>query len=163
MPRDSTPSRSAILTAALQTLRRDGLAGFSIGAVAQRAGVAKGLVLYHHGSRARLLARCGAALAAERERRLAQSLAGGPGASALDACWAELRRQEEDGTARAWLALCAAGVIDRSTGNADFEAVARDMLLDGCSAALAAGVPLADAQDALTAGWLALLDLRGTG
>jgi AcrR family transcriptional regulator len=159
MPPDSTPTRSAILSAALQTLRRAGLDGFTIAAIAQRAGVAKGLVPYHFGSRQRLLARCGAEIAEERARRLAAALDGRTGAAAADAGWEELRRQQADGTARAWQALCSADVIDRSNNNQDFEDTARGMLLDGCSAALATGAPLQDVKDAFDAGWLALLDL----
>jgi AcrR family transcriptional regulator len=159
MPRDSAPTRSAILAASLQTLRGDGLDGFSIAAVAQRAAVPKGLVLYHFRSRQRLLASCGLAIAEERSRRLAAAQAGGSGAANADACWEELRRQNTDGTARAWLALCSADMIDRSTKQTDFEETARQMLLDGCAAAIATGVPLQDVREAFDTGWLALLDL----
>jgi len=159
MPRDPTPARSAILAGALQTLRRDGLDGFSIAAVAHRAAVAKGLVLYHFGSRQQLLASCGMAIAEERSRRLAAAQAGGSGAAEADACWEELRRQDADGTARAWLALCSAGLIDRSTKQTDFEEAARHMLLDGCAAAIATGAPLQEVREAFDTGWLALLDL----
>src|SRR5258708_40355225 len=77
MPRDSAPTRSAILAAALQTLRGDGLDDFSIATVAQGAAVPKGLVLYHFRSRQQLLASCGKAIAEERSRRLAGAQAGG--------------------------------------------------------------------------------------
>jgi len=162
MPRDSTPARSAILAAALQTLRREGLDGFSIARVAQRAGVAKGLVLYHYASRQRLLARCGLEIESARAHRLAAALSGASGhAAAADACWAELRRQADDGTARAWLALSAAGIIDRSDNNEDLESLSRVLVLDGCAAALATRVPLQDVKDAFDAGWLALLEAGG--
>ncbi len=159
MPRDPTPARSAILAAALHTLRNDGLDGFTIAAVAQRAAVAKGLVLYHFGSRGRLLAHCGKAIAEERARRLAAALAGGTAVAAADACWEELRRQHADGTTRAWLALCSAGVIDRSARQGNFEDTAREFLVDGCAVALATGATLQDVREAFDAGWLALLDL----
>ena len=55
MPKDSAPSRSAILAAAVHTLKRGGIEGFTLDGVARRAGVVKGLVLYHYGSRGRLL------------------------------------------------------------------------------------------------------------
>lgn len=158
MPRDSTPARSAILAAALQTLRREGLGGFSIGVVARRAGVAKGLVLYHFESRQRLLARCAAEIETARAQRLSAACSGAAGAAAADACWAELRRQAEDGTARAWMALCAADVVDRSTNDEDFEGSVRNLLLDGCAAALATGIPSRDVKEAFDAGWLALLE-----
>ncbi len=159
MPRDPTPARSAILAGALQTLRRDGLDGFSIASVAHRAAVAKGLVLYHFGSRQQLLAHCGAALAEERARRLSTARSSGTALAAADACWEELRRQHSDGTTRAWLALCSAGVLDRSSRQTDFEETARECLVDGCAVALATGAPLQEVREALDAGWLALLDL----
>jgi len=159
MPRDSAPTRSAILAASLQTLRGGGLDGFSIAAVAQRAAVPKGLVLYHFGSRQQLLADCGRAAAEDRSRRLALAQAGSSGAAGADACWEELRRQDADGTARAWLALCSGGLIDRSTKQMDFEETARQMLLDGCAAAIATGGPLQEVREAFDSGWLALLDL----
>jgi AcrR family transcriptional regulator len=162
MPRDSTPARSAILAAALQTLRREGLGGFSIAVVAQRAGVAKGLVLYHFGSRQRLLARCASEIESARAGRLAAAMdRGAGGAAAADACWTELSRQAEDGTARAWLSLCAADAIDRSDKNENFEGLVRSLLLDGCTAALAAGRPPRDVREAFDAGWLALLEASG--
>src|SRR3981081_3954308 len=71
------------------------------------------------------------------------ALARGAGMVAVDACWEELRRQAEDGTARAWLGLCAAGLIPGPGSDAGFEGAARQAVLDGCAAALAAGAPLA--------------------
>jgi hypothetical protein len=115
--------------------------------------------LYHFGSRQQLLASCGLATAEDRSRRLAVARAGGSGAASADACWEELRRQDADGTARAWLALCSAGLIDRSTKQTDFEETARQMLLDGCAAAIATGGPLQEVREAFDTGWLALLDL----
>ncbi len=160
MPKDSAPTRSAILAAAVHTLKRDGLEGFTVAGVARRAGVVKGLVLYHYGSRSRLLRAAAGQVAGDRAAALRRALGtGGGGAAAVDACWAELRRQAEDGTARAWLGLCAAGLIDRTGDDAGLEGAARQAALDGCGAALAAGAPLADVRDAYHALWLALLDV----
>lgn len=159
MPKDSSSTRSGILAAAVETLRRGGIEGFTLDAVAQRAGVVKGLVLYHYASRGSLLRAAAARVAEIRSAAIARVLSSGSGTAALDACWDELRRQAEDGTARAWLGLCAAGLIDRSANNGGFEEAARDALIDGCAAALATGVPLADARDAYDALWLALLDV----
>ena len=158
MPKDSAPTRSAILAAAVHTLKRGGIEGFTLEAVARRAGVVKGLVLYHYGSRGRLLRTAALEVANERSAGLANALARG-GTVAVDACWEELRRQAEDGTARAWLGLCAAGLIGPPGGDAGFEGAARQAVLDGCAAALAAGVPLADLRDGYHALCLALLDL----
>ena len=161
MPKDSAPTRSAILAAALQALKRGGFDAFSIDAVARRAGVAKGLVLYHFESRRRLLRLCADEIAAERARRLTRALASGPGAAGIDAVWKELMRQDEDGTARAWLSLCAAGIVAPATGNPGFEERARQAILDGCTAALAARAPATELRDAYNALWLALLDVGG--
>lgn len=163
MPKDPAPTRSAILAAALQTLKRDGLEGFAIEAVARRAGVAKGLVLYHFKARRRLIALCARNVQTERARRLAAALGDGLGAAAADRCWQELLRQQHDGLARAWLGLCAGGITDRSINDVDFEERARQLLLDGCAAGLAAGVPAGELKDAFDAVWLALLDVTETG
>jgi len=159
LPKDAASTRSNILAAAVQTLQRGGIEGFTLDAIARRAGVVKGLVLYHYASRGRLLRAAAAEIAATRTAAIQRALASGAGAGALDACWDELRRQAEDGTARAWISLCAAGLIDRSARNAEFEDAARDAVIDGTAIALAAGVPLADAKDAYDALWLSLLDI----
>ena len=110
----------------MQTLQRGGVEGFTLEAVARRAGVVKGLILYHYASRGRLLRAAAAQIATSRSAAIERALASARGAEAFDACWAELRRQAEDGTARAWLSLCTAGLIDRSARNAHFEDAARD-------------------------------------
>lgn len=159
VPKDSTPTRLAILSAAVQALKHAGLDRFTIEAVARRAGVAKGLVLYHFESRRRLLRLCAAEVGSERERRLAAALGAGRGADAIDAVWEELLREEEDGTARAWLALGAAGVMEPPAERYGFENLAQRAVLDGCAAALAARVPADELHDAYHALWLALLDV----
>ena len=156
MPKDSTPTRRAIVDGALDVLRRDGLTRFSVEAVARRAGVAKGLVIYHFGSRGALLAECARLIAAARADGISAALASTRGVGRVDACWDELVRQQADGTARAWLGLVAAGLAPPGPAE-EFEARARGALLDGCSAALAAGASpetLRTAHDAL---WLALV------
>ena len=123
----------------------------------------KGLVLYHYASRARLLRAAASEIAASRSVALEHALGSASGTAGLDACWEELRRQAEDGTARAWISLCAAGLIDRSARNATFEDAAREAIVDGCAVALATGVPLADARDAYDALWLTLLEVTAKG
>jgi len=159
VPKDAAPSRSAILAAAVHTLKRGGIEGFTLDGVARRAGVVKGLVLYHYGSRSRLLRTAATEVVNQRAAGLANALARGAGTVAVDACWEELRRQAEDGTARAWLGVCAAGLIDGRASDAGIESAARQAVLDGCAAGLAAGAPLAELRDAYHALWLALLDL----
>jgi AcrR family transcriptional regulator len=159
MPKDAASTRATILAAAVQTLQRGGVEGFTLDAVARRAGVAKGLILYHYASRARLLRAAASQIATARDAALQGALGGAVGADGLDACWEELRRQAEDGTGRAWLSLCAAGLIDRSARNAELEEAARESILDGATAALVSGVSLEDARDAYDALWLALLEV----
>jgi len=158
LPKDATATRSGILAAAVQTLQRGGVEGFTLDAVARRAGVVKGLVLYHYASRGRLLRAAAAQIDASRSAALARALSS-PGAAGLESCWEELRRQSADGTTRAWLSLCAAGLVDRSAKKVEFEAAARDAIVDGSAIALATGVPLADARDAYDALWLSLLEV----
>ena len=159
MPKDASSTRAAILSAAVQTLQRAGVEGFTLEAVARRAGVVKGLVLYHYGSRGRLLRAAASQVGASRDAAVTKALAAGSGMQGVDACWEELRRQTEDGTARAWLSLCAAGLIDRSARNGRLDEMARSALVDGCAIALASGIPLAEARDVYNALWLALLDV----
>jgi hypothetical protein len=83
-------------------------------AVARRAGVVKGLVIYHFVPRPPL--KDAAAHVAEvRTAAIEQVLSNRSGTAALDACWEELRRQADDGTARAWLSLSAAGLLTDRT------------------------------------------------
>ena len=159
MPKDSTATHSGILAAAVDTLRRGGVEAFTLDAVARRAGVVKGLVIYHYASRSRLLRAAASRIAETRTTAITHVFSTGFSTAALDACWEELRRQAEDGTARAWLSCCAAGLIDRSVNNGGFEEAARDALIDGCATGLASGVPLADVRDAYDALWLALLEV----
>jgi AcrR family transcriptional regulator len=159
MPRDSTATRSAILTAALQLLKEGGLTGFSIEGVAARAGVAKGLVIYHYDSRARLLTLCAEQLARDRAERLAAARGGKKGVAQVDALWEELVRQQEDGTARAWLSLAAGGALAPPPSGNDVLAQASRALLDGCSAGLAAGGEPTALREAYEALALALMKL----
>ncbi len=55
LPKDAASTRANILAAAVQTLQRGGVEGFTLDGVARRAGVVKGLILYHYASRGRLL------------------------------------------------------------------------------------------------------------
>ena len=155
MPRDGTATRSAIVDAALALLRDGGLPGLSVERVATRADVAKGLVLYHYGTRAGLVELCGRRLEEERAARL-RAAGEGKGIAAVDALWDELVRQQEDGTTRAWLSLAAAGAVKTPAGE-ELVAQAKRALLDGCAAALAAGGDRAAVREAYEALALALL------
>jgi AcrR family transcriptional regulator len=155
MPRDGTKTRSAIVQAALALLRAGGLSALSVERIAMGAAVAKGLVLYHYGSRAGLVELCGQRLDEERAARM-RAAGQGKGIAAVDALWDELVRQHEDGTARAWLSLAAAGVVQGAPED-DLIAQARRALLEGCAAARAAGGERAAVREAYEALALALL------
>lgn len=163
MPRDGTATREAIVEGALALLRERGLPGFSVEGVASKADVAKGLVLYHYGSRAALVALCAGQLERERAQRFHATAARGPGIGTVDAQWEELVRQQEDGTGRAWLSLAAAGAITATGADEDLGAQARRTLLDGCAAALAAGAERGGLREAYEALSLALLRMEEAG
>ena len=155
MPRDGTNTRNAIVNGALALLRDGGLSRLSVEGVAARADVAKGLVLYHYKSRAQLVELCGRRLEEDRADRL-QAAGRGQGIAAVDAVWEELLRQQDDGTARAWLSLAAVGAVAPGV-SADPVAQAQRTLLDGCAAALATGADRAIVREAYEALALALL------
>src|SRR5438093_7993871 len=90
VPKDATSTRSTILAAAVQTLQRVGVEGFTLEAVARRAGVVKGLILYHYASRSRLLRTAASQVAEARAAAIERALASASGAAGLDACWEEL-------------------------------------------------------------------------
>jgi AcrR family transcriptional regulator len=156
MARDPAATRRRILESALRLLRTRGIDAFSVEAVAGGAAVAKGLVIYHYGSRAHLLRQCGAALQAERRDRLRWARESAPGIQGIDACWEELRRQTADGTTRAWLGLVAVGAVP-APAEPDPDAVVVAGVLDGCAVALAVGVAEAAVREAHDALWLAVL------
>jgi AcrR family transcriptional regulator len=134
-----------------------GIGAFAVEAVARGAGVAKGLVIYHFGSRDALLRECGAALCAERAARLARARSA-PGVRGIDACWEELRRQTDDGTTRGWMGVLAAGVAPPARERQDAATHANAALLDGCAIALAKGSPEAAVRECYETLQLALLD-----
>ncbi len=95
MPKDATATRANILAAAVQILQRGGIEGFTLDAVARRAGVGKGLILYHYASRGRLLRAAASQIATLRSAGIEGALASGSGAQFEDAA----REAVIDGTA----------------------------------------------------------------
>jgi AcrR family transcriptional regulator len=99
--------KEEIAAAAERVLLETGLSGWSIDRVAAEAGCAKGLVPYHHGSKAALLTTVGARLTRVRiDRRLA-SLTGSGATDALDALWDALLGEVRSREWAAWTALAA--------------------------------------------------------
>jgi AcrR family transcriptional regulator len=96
--------RQRITDAATRVLIRDGLDRWTVEAVASEAGCAKGLVHYHHGTKAKLLAEVAGQLSRHRmdQRRSALTHSG---ASGLDALWEVLEGNASSGRTAAWLSL----------------------------------------------------------
>ena len=82
-----------------------GLAGLTIGIVAERAQVSTALIHYHFDTKARLLVAAGERIAAQRATRRTAALAVGQGLESLDALWAQLVAGVVEGLERAWLEL----------------------------------------------------------
>jgi AcrR family transcriptional regulator len=96
--------KEQISGAALEVLVQDGLEKWTVSAVADHAGCAKGLVHYHHKTKEQLLATAADQLARARaEDRLGALRTGGT--EALDALWNILVTTASTGRTRAWLSL----------------------------------------------------------
>jgi AcrR family transcriptional regulator len=154
MARDGAPTRRRILEAATRLLRTRGIDAFAIEAVARGAGVAKGLVIYHFGSRAELLRECGAAVQADRVERLRQARATDSGSAVSTPAW-----EEPGGRRRTGRRARGSSQPAAPAPRPDPDAAAGAGVLDGCALALAAGVTEASVREAHDALWLALLQV----
>jgi AcrR family transcriptional regulator len=174
--------KNEILNASVQTVVEDGLSGWTVDAVARRAGCAKGLVPYHHGSKQALLEATAHALAdrhaAVRHRALGSRRA--QGTAALDALWEALRAEVDSGFFAAWLAVLSDPALQPSVRASSAERPAEliqlaaralalapedlplpqtvDTVLDGCQLRLLQGfVREQTVRDAYERLWLSLL------
>jgi len=116
VPKDASSTRATILAAAVHTLQRGGVEGFLARRYrAARRGRQRADPLPLRITQS--VAAPGSLPTGGGPRRGDHTRAGNqPRYGGLDACWEVLRRQTEDGTTRAWLSLCGAGLIDRSAG-----------------------------------------------
>ena len=96
--------KEQISGAALDVLVRDGLEKWTVSAVADQAGCAKGLVHYHHKTKEQLLGTAADHLARARAEDRLGALGTG-GTEALDALWTVLVAAASSGRTRAWLSL----------------------------------------------------------
>jgi AcrR family transcriptional regulator len=96
--------RARIVEAAKSILVRKGLTGWTVDAVAREAGCAKGLIHYHHRSKAALLAAAATSLRSDRIARRAAAFER-RGTRALDALWTVLAAEVASGECSAWLGL----------------------------------------------------------
>jgi AcrR family transcriptional regulator len=95
----------AITDAALDLLKREGLNGWTVEAVAQDAGCAKGLVNYHFGTKDTLLARVRERLEFDRRESRLAALDAAAGTAALDRLWQVLDAEVTTGAFGAWADL----------------------------------------------------------
>ena len=96
--------KEQISGAALDVLVRDGLEKWTVSAVADQAGCAKGLVHYHHKTKEQLLATAADQLARARAEDRLGALGTG-GTEALDALWNILVTTASSGRTKAWFSL----------------------------------------------------------
>ena len=107
-----------------------GLAGLTIGVIAERAQVSTALIHYHFDTKARLLVAAAERIAAQRAARRTTALNTGEGLGSLDALWEQLVAGVVEGIERAWLEL-----VLFSRSDAD---VAKALAMPGASARHAA-------------------------
>jgi len=98
--------KEQISDAALDVLIRDGLEQWTISAVADQAGCAKGLVHYHHSTKELLLGTVADQLVRSRTEDRLVALGTG-GTKALDDLWSVTVTTASTGRTRAWLSLLA--------------------------------------------------------
>jgi AcrR family transcriptional regulator len=170
--------RLSILDASVSVLLSRGLNGWSVDRVSQQAGCAKGLVNYHFGSKASLLASSAESIAERREQRRTEALSSAHGADAVDALWSTVVDDARSGTFAAWIELAALRASARSgwdpvapAGRLRSElakalevqlddlpdGLTLTALLDGMSLALLEGAPESNVQTAYQMAWPGLL------
>jgi AcrR family transcriptional regulator len=167
--------KDSILAATIAVLADEGLNGWTVEEVAERAHCAKGLVNYHYRSKQFLLARAAESL---RDNRQARRLAAfqTSGAASLDRLWQQLTEEIESGWFAAWLALASAEEplrgAARGADGAVLAAAAGQALgvelppesdvlipaaLDGTQLQAYLGVPIPRVEEAYQRFWAALL------
>jgi len=97
--------QGAILSASIAVLGEAGLGGWTVERVAARAGCAKGLVVYHFGSKRALLEASADALGAAHQAVRQGALKGHSGTSVLDALWRALLGEVLSGGLAGWVAV----------------------------------------------------------
>lgn len=104
--RDATTEKIIDTTKDLLVL--EGLTGWTVQDVASRVGCAKGLILYHFGSKESLLEKAGSRLLEDRIARRTDALAG-ESTRAIDRLWGVIEEDVRSGRSRAWLSLISEG------------------------------------------------------
>lgn len=161
-------------------LASSGLTDWTVENVAAKAGCAKGLVLYHFGSKQALINQIAAEVVTARWSALATALRLPP-AKAIDRLWEHLSGEVASGRFRLWLSLAAAA---STTAAANFSTSQRQQLataaattfripandpaltalpaiLDGFQLLLLQGVSEAEVREGFDSYWLELLERAG--
>jgi len=150
-----------IVGAASDTATAEGLAGLTVGKVADRAGVSTALVHYHFDTKQRLLAATAERLGQARAERREKAITVGRSLAVLDALWSVVEADVASGAERAWLELQAVARTDEAirlalslsrTGHRDRLAARLTVLLRELGSASVVGV------EELALAFTALLD-----
>jgi AcrR family transcriptional regulator len=109
-------SMGTIVSSALSLVKRQGAAGVTVGAVAEEAGCAKGLVHYHFKTKQRLWDATAQRLSHERNRSWAAAFRASSPSAAIKATWDLLVDESVNGTTLAWTTMFGQGglVSDQS-------------------------------------------------
>jgi len=173
-------TRQRILEAAVAELASSELTDWTVERVASRAVCAKGLVLYHFGSKQALVGQIAAEVTTARWSARAKALKLPP-AKAIERLWELLSGEVTSGTFRLWLSLAAASatatIASLSTSQrqqlataaaATFRIPAKDpalttlpAILDGFQLLLLQGVAEAEVREGFDSYWLELLERAG--
>jgi AcrR family transcriptional regulator len=181
-------SKDMIVAAAIAILRERGASGFTVEAVASKAGCAKGLVHYHFKTKRGLSSALADEILRSRMREWQSVLGSSRPEEAIHATWRLLVDESSDGTLRSWDAAFgeASPVTDRevrdalasyaaSLGQTVSGLLARlglharippseigwlaSAVVLGMGSLLERGVPPADLEGAYSAAWLGILSL----
>ena len=113
-------SMETIVSSALGLVKRQGAAGVTVGAVADEAGCAKGLVHYHFKTKQRLWDATAQKLSYERNRSWAAAFKAKSPKDAIQATWDLLIAESANGTTLAWTTMFGPGglVSDHTVSSA---------------------------------------------
>ena len=113
-------SMETIVSSALSLVKRQGAAGVTVGAVADEAGCAKGLVHYHFKTKQRLWDATAQKLSHERNRSWAAAFKAKSPKDAIQATWDLLIAESVNGTTLAWTTMFGPGglVSDQTVSSA---------------------------------------------
>jgi len=174
---DKDESRRRIIMAAADTIRERELTDWTVENVASHAGCAKGLVLYHFGSKQALLSQVAAEVANSRWSARVTTLRLPP-AKAIDQLWEDLSKEVTSGAFRLWLGLMASSATTTGASSntsqrqqlatavaTTFRLPAKDPALTALPAVLDAfqllllqGLPEVEVREAFDSYWLGVLE-----